>query len=356
MQCARKHHSLLKTYESIHELEHRTGRIGSLHGPVEHRLVWIFGNFGIVGAYVREHFHINSGAGNHREYFSGGRLDCHQGPHLVCHKHLPIVLEFGINGGRDIIARHGFLVHFPVSETGLNAVAGIAQIDIVALFSSEFLFHSRFYTCLARIVSASVFVRMFLYEIRIHFGDIAQQVSSRIVGIFPHTSRLSPESRELVGDFREFHISLRRQLFEEGQSLPTYAAAESAVLGHLFPYEFGLYGQGSAEFESVESFHFLGRYEQVIDHLVAHEDIAVAVVYDSSGGVDGGIDHRIVGRVDFVFVVYNLDDEEPGYQCDSHSSQTEEQLCLAVQYHNCSLLLRLENTFARAIPASRLTA
>ena len=67
----RLEYSFLKANEAVHKLEHRARRVWSLNRPVEHRLVRVADNFLVMLADVRQHFHVNAGAGYHCQDFSG---------------------------------------------------------------------------------------------------------------------------------------------------------------------------------------------------------------------------------------------------------------------------------------------
>ena len=54
--------ALLQADKAVDELEDGARRVGSLHGPVEHRLVRVPGDFVVVLPDVCKHLHIDSGA------------------------------------------------------------------------------------------------------------------------------------------------------------------------------------------------------------------------------------------------------------------------------------------------------
>ena len=62
IMCARRYDTFLKTYQSVDQLEYRSRRIGSLHGPVEHGLVWVRYDVTVVFSDVCQHIHIDAGA------------------------------------------------------------------------------------------------------------------------------------------------------------------------------------------------------------------------------------------------------------------------------------------------------
>ena len=60
MQSSRRDDPFLKPYQRVHEFEHRPRRLGRLHSAVEHRLVWVVEDFGVVVADVGQHIHVDS--------------------------------------------------------------------------------------------------------------------------------------------------------------------------------------------------------------------------------------------------------------------------------------------------------
>ena len=135
---------------------------------------------------------------------------------------------------------------------------------------------------------------MLFQKIRIYLGNIAEQVASGIVGIFPDTSGLSAESRKLELNLGELHISFRRNLLKERQRLPAYPGSELPILRHLFADEQRVEFQHLTERECVECRDLSWSDKQVVDHFVADENPVAAVVDDASRRVDGGIYHRVV--------------------------------------------------------------
>ena len=77
--------------------------------------------------------------------------------------------------------------------------------------------------------------------------------------------------------------------------------------------------------------------ENVVAYGVAHQNLPVAVVDHSARRVDGGVDHGVVGGVFLVFVVDDLDIEEPGQQYDGGCGQSQEEFVLAVYLHLASV-------------------
>ena len=60
-------------------------------------------------------------------------------------------------------------------------------------------------------------------ELCIHFGYIAQEVSSGIVRILPDASCLTSESRELICHLGKSHIGFLRYLFDHHHGTPSYS-------------------------------------------------------------------------------------------------------------------------------------
>ena len=115
--------AFLKADESVDELEYRAGRIRSLHRTVEHRLVRVLDNLVVVLAYVGEHADVNTRTGYQGEDLTRLRFDRHKASDLVLHELLPVLLEVGVDGGDDVVAGNGFLVHLSVLVRTFDLVA-----------------------------------------------------------------------------------------------------------------------------------------------------------------------------------------------------------------------------------------
>ena len=320
VQCA-----FLQAYEAVDKFEHGAWRVRSLYGSVEHRLVRVLDDLVIVLADVRQHAHIDSWTGHKCEDFSCLRFDRHEAPDLVSHQLLAVLLQIRVNRGVDVVSRYGFLVHLSVFVALLDLVAGVAKVDVVPFLSTQFLLSRGLDPGLTGIVSRAVFPGMLLYVVGVHLRDIAEQVSTGVDGIVPDASGLSPEAWELVLDLSELHVGLRLYLLEHHDTLVTDAATVPGIFIHLVTDEFWCHVEGVRQHKRVELFHLARGDKDVVGDLVADYDLAVAVIDDASGGIDDVIDHRIVVRVDLVFVIDDLDveqlpeddggdDKQPDYQ------------------------------------------
>ena len=153
-------HSFLEADEAVDQLEHRSRGIRGLDGSVEHWLVRVIHYLAVVLADVGQHLHVYAGAGYHGKNLTGRRLYGHETADLVFHEHLAVLLEFGVDGGDDVLSWNGLLVFESVLVAGLSLVMGVAQIDVVAFLAAEILFPGGFDAGLAGIVARTVVLRM----------------------------------------------------------------------------------------------------------------------------------------------------------------------------------------------------
>ena len=195
---------------------------------------------------------------------------------------------------------------------------------MVAFFSAKVLFPGRFDTGLSGIVSGTVFVRMGLDILLVHFGNISKKVSAGVHRVVPDTPDLSPESGEIVLEFSELHVGFRLDLLEHHDALVADLFPVPFVLGHLVPDEIGAYVQGGRKHQGVERGDLPGSYEDVISDLVADYYLPVAVVDDAPGGVDDIVDHRVVRCVDLVLVFDDLDIEQLAEQDGGDHHQSDQ--------------------------------
>ena len=64
ISCVAGQDTLLQTYQAVYQLEHRSRGLGTLHGAVEHRVVWVLADFLVVFVDFRQLAYVDAGAGN----------------------------------------------------------------------------------------------------------------------------------------------------------------------------------------------------------------------------------------------------------------------------------------------------
>ena len=225
----------------------------------------------------------------------------------------------------DVVSRDGLLVHLPVLVALLYLVAGVAQVDVVAFLTSEFHLPGGLYAGLSGVVSGTIFTGMPLDVVGVHLGDVAEQVATGVDRIVAYASGLPPESREVVLKLGEPHVGLRLYLLEHYHALVAYAATVPGIFLHLVPDEVGRDVECAGQHQGVELLDLPWGDEDVVGDFVADDDLVVAVVDDASGRVDDVVDHRVVGRVDLVLVVDDLDVEQLPEDDGRHNQKTDDQ-------------------------------
>ena len=281
-------------------------------------------------AYVSKHAHIHTRTRYEGQDLSGLRLYGYEAADLVAHQLLAILLQVSIDGGHDIVTWDRLLVHFTVLVALLDLVAGVAQVDMVAFLSAEVLFTRRFNPCLSGIVARTVFSRMLVDIILVYFRDIAKKVASGIDRIVADAADLSPESRKVILQFCEFHVGLRLNLLEHDNALVTDLAPVLGVFSHLLPDEIRLHFQGGRQHQGVERLDLTRSDQYVVSDFVRDYYLPVPVINYPSGRIDDIIDHRVVGCIDLVLVVYDLDIEQLAKDDGSNHHQAYQQGSAAV--------------------------
>ena len=337
----RSQYAFLHADERIHQLKHRTGRVGGLYGTVVHGLVGVFGDLVVVLANIGQLFHVDARRGYQGQDFAGGRFQGHHGAHLAGHELLPVLLELCVNGGDDVLARDSFFVHGAVLERLLNLVAGVAEVDVIAFLPAEILFPRRFDACHAGIVAAAVFAGMTLHVALVYLRHIAQEVATGVHRVLAHAARLTAKSGKLVFDLLKAQVGLGRYHTHHGDSLEADRGAFAVILVHLAPDEFRRYAQGCGQGQGVEGFYLAGAHQDVVGHLVAHQYSPVAVEDGTAGGVDGLIDRGVAVCVLLVAVVQELDRKNGAQQQQDGCSQANEQADMTpVICHRCGSAAR----------------
>ena len=283
---------------------------------------------------VGELVHVDTRRGYQGQDLAGARFDGDEGAHLVLHELLPVLLEIRVDGGDDVVARDGLLVEFAILVGLLDLVVRVAEEDVVALLAAQFLFAGRLDAGHAGIVAAPIFARMLVDIGLVHLGNVAEEVAAGVDGVVPDAAHLAPEAGETVLDLGKAVVGLSRDLFEHRHTLKTDLAPVPAVFVHLAAQEFRRYVQDGGEGQRVESLHLARIHEDVVRHLVAHEDVPVPVVDDPAGREDHLPDRGIDVRIDLVVLVQDLDGENLRQEDDSDHSQTDQEFDMpAVRGH-----------------------
>ena len=235
------------------------------------------------------------------------------------------MLQLGVDGRDNVVAGNSLLDEFSILESLLDLVPGVAQVDVVALFSPQLLFPGRLDAGFAGIVARPVLSRMLLDVLLVDLRDVSQKVSSRIERIVADASDLSPEPREVVLDLGELHVGLGLDLLEHHHALVADLPSVPGIFSHLVPDEIGGHPQRIGKHQGVERGDLFRSDQDVIGNLVSDNDLPVPVVDYASGGVDDVIDHRVVGRVDLVLVLDDLDVEQLPHDDGGSDHQSNDQ-------------------------------
>ena len=171
---------------------------------------------------------------------------------------------------------------------------------------------------------------MLLHVPGIHFGNISEEVSSRVERVFADASSLASESGELICHLGELHVSLRREFLEHHDGLIADFAPVLLVLVHLGLDVFVCDVKHLCKRKCIKLSYFPWSYHQVVCDPVAHEDIPVAVMDDATGRVDGGVYHRVVLCAELVFVLDDLYAEQLQDQDSRCCAQAYEKFVLPV--------------------------
>ncbi len=285
--------AFLQADEPVHQLEHRSRRIRSLHRTVVHGFIGVLRNLLPVLADIGQHVYVNTRRAHQRQDFPGLRLDGHDTSHLVSHELLPVLLQSGVDGGDNVLSRDGLLVLGSILVGLFNLVAGVSQENVIALFSAKLLLPGRLNTGHAGIVSAPVFSRMLVNIGLVHFRHISQEVSAGVHGVVADTANLPAEARKLVLYLVKAHVCLGRHGAQHGDRLEADGRPPPPVLLQLFADEGDVHVQHRSQRQGVESLHLPRAHQDIVRNLVSHQDGSVAVVDDTAGGVNGLVDGRV---------------------------------------------------------------
>ena len=198
---------------------------------------------------------------------------------------------------------------------------------MVSFLAAEVLLAGRLDAGLAGVVAGPVLARMAVQVALVHLGHVAEEVAAGVDRVVADAAHLALEAGEAVLDLGELVVGLGRDLLDHRDALEADLPAVLPVLLHLAADEFHRGVQGGRQADGVE-LHLLQVarvHQDVIGHLVAHEDGTVAVVDDPAGGVDDLPDRRVVVRVDLVVVVQDLDGEDLRQEDGRHHPQADEK-------------------------------
>ena len=112
-----------------------------------------------------------------------------------------------VDRGYDVVPRDGRLVLCTPCIRGLDAIARVAQVDVVAFLSAQLFLHRGLESGFPDIVSRLV-LGVLLDVVGVHFGYVAEQVAACVEGVLAYAAHLGLESREQVFLLCEFHVGL----------------------------------------------------------------------------------------------------------------------------------------------------
>ena len=187
---------------------------------------------------------------------------------------------------------------------------GVAQVDVIALLAAELRFVGFLHAGLAHIVAALV-LGVFLDVVGVDFRDVAQQVAAGVEGVGARGARHAREAGEEEALLDELAVLLAGHLALEDERLVADLAAVEPVFPEALLDEGRVEVEDPAEGQRVEFLDVVGRDHDVVGQLVVHDHFAVAVEDAAAGRVDGLVFEGVVLGRDAVFLVENLDLEEP---------------------------------------------
>ena len=193
---------------------------------------------------------------------------------------------------------------------------------MVALLPAEFLLTRGFYAGHTGVVTALVLPGVAVYVVLVHFRDVSQEVSAGVYGVLAYASHLPPEAGELVLYLVKAHIRLRGDHSHHSNGLEAYGAAAPPEVGHLLPDELRGDVQDGGEGKGVEFPDLARGYHNIICHLVAHQDVSLAVIDDAAGGVDGLVYGGIAVCVFLEAGIEHLEGENLAQKQQNHCSKT----------------------------------
>ena len=320
----------LQAYQGVDQFEDGTRRLGRLHGPVEHRSVGVGDQLVVVLVDLRQVGDVDSRAGNHGQNIPGGGFNGYERPHFVLHQLLAESLQRGVDGGVDIGSGHRGFVVAALLVALHDPVVYVAVVDGIALLAAQRLFKGLLHAGLAGVVAAAVFGILF-DVVRVHFGDIAQQIPAGVVVVGPGGTRNAVEPRKAFQLLGKDAVLLRRNLLEQHLRLVSDLPAVEPPLPEAGVDVGRVDIENPAEGHRIEGLLDDGRGDQdVVGDLVAHDDTAVAVADQAAGRVAGLVFESVVLRVDAVFAVDDLDIEELAYDDGEHREDGGDQDNLAV--------------------------
>ncbi len=130
--------AFLKSDEGLREFERGAGGIGSHRGTVEQGLVRVTAECAVDFSAFPSHQNagVVSGRRSHAENLAGGRLDGNDRPQFALKQAFGQCLQVHVDAERDVLARNGSLVVFPVLVMALCPASGVAQHDAHSFFAA----------------------------------------------------------------------------------------------------------------------------------------------------------------------------------------------------------------------------
>ena len=280
-------HSFLKESQSLGNLEGGTWRINTLNGAVEQRAVQVLIKFGMIAATLLacHTARVESWRRDKAENLARAGLYSHNGTGLAFHQTLTQLLQLGVDGQRDVSARFGLSVQLTVLVVALHTTTGVAKQHLHTFLTTQVGLVGTLHTVLADIITALV-ILVAVDLALVDLTNVAEQMGT--VGIFVLAH----------GTLADIETTVAEQLLlQDGHLLTTDLGTEHllgvggvafqiADIAHLLVEVFLRDVDGVAEIKGVQVFHLIGHYHDVVSGLVVNQQLTIAVVNQTTGGIE----------------------------------------------------------------------
>ena len=272
--------------------------------------------------------------GRHKgQHLAGGRFKGHDGAAFAAHQVLGVLLQFGVQGEREVVARdrQGIELGQGVS----HIVSHVHEVVSDARGSAQVQFVQAFNPGLALVVAQPV-ARVVVHVLAVDFAVLAHDLACNAEDVLSHG--LGPDGQPGVPPkfCAERRIFLGVELAKQWRGLVPRVATSLVEPGHQVVF---LQGQQCRQRRSVHVGHGTRHHHQFVARDVVHEQLAVAVQAKTAGGVKELLFFGETLRAVAVFVCGDLhleqpnDEDQPDGQHHGADDALTARKVVAVQLH-----------------------
>src|SRR5690554_4216210 len=328
----------LHGHEGHYRFKGGAGRITRHNGAVEQGGEAVGHQSGkVAGALAAyEQGRVVAGTADQTEDFSGGGFYGDYAAAFVLHEQLAIGLQVYVERQGNIFAGNCCGVEASSAHGPFFAAVHVYEDVARAFLATKKMFVAAFYAADAGVVAQAV-IRIVFKVVFVGLGHITKNVGGQGVFVLANRTALGKKTFKQVELLLQYGVLLGRQLLVEYGRFEAGNFPAAKVVADFLKEVADLFQgqtQGLTEGQGIERCYFAGYDHEVVNRLVGHQKLAVAIVDESPGGILSelalgvALGIKLIGRVDHL-QHKEADDVD---QSDEHKGDVDDYGSVAVSH------------------------